>query len=53
MTETPNTFWSLFSGYSVIWLLIVFFVLNVMAGQKRLENKLEELESRLNRNPNQ
>ncbi len=46
MMETPNTFWDLFFGYSVLWGLIVLFMLRVQSEQRRMAARLSELESR-------
>ncbi len=45
--ETPDTYNSLFFGYSAIWLLVVFFVVRLMAGQKKIAAELTQLKTQL------
>jgi CcmD family protein len=44
METTPDTFPSLFLGYSVIWGLIVIFCIRLGLKQRALERRLVELE---------
>lgn len=47
MDSTPNTFWSLCLGYSVLWGLIVLFLLRLAAAQHALLRRLERMEDRV------
>lgn len=47
METTPNTYWSLFAGYTAIWTLIVMFVIGLVREQRHLARRLKELEQRL------
>ena len=44
--DTPDTFWSLFAGYSVFWILIAGFALRLMVEQRGIASRLQQLEER-------
>ena len=41
----PDTYWDLFAGYTVIWLIIAFFVFRLVRSQSELQKKIEKLQS--------
>lgn len=47
--NTPDTYWDLFWGYSVIWGCIVFFVFWLLKEQRQLKNRLQSISERLER----
>ena len=47
LETTPDTFWSLFAGYAVIWAFVVFFLVRLMLEQSALKKRLSELEKLL------
>jgi CcmD family protein len=40
---TPDTFPALFQGYTVVWVLLVVYVVSLGARLKRLESRLQRL----------
>jgi CcmD family protein len=43
----PNTFSSLFFGYSAFWLLIAFFIIKLSMDQRKLSAEIKELQQKL------
>ena len=43
---TPDTYMHLFFGYSVIWGLIVFYLVALMHGQRKLTREIAELKNK-------
>lgn len=44
MDAVPNTFPSLFWGYTVIWLVLAAYLFSMLRRLSRLEKSLQELE---------
>ena len=45
MTEVPDTFSSLFWGYSAIWAIMVVYLVSLVRRVSRLEKRLDEEKS--------
>jgi len=42
MYTTPDTYWDLFAGYSVLWAFVAFFLFRLVSKQRKLSKLLEE-----------
>jgi uncharacterized membrane protein YciS (DUF1049 family) len=45
--NTPDTYLDLFFGYTMLWLLLVFFVFKMNQSQREVANKLKTLEHKM------
>lgn len=44
--NTPDTYFDLFVGFSIVWLLIALFVYQLRSEQRSLARRIDELEGR-------
>ncbi len=42
MDNPPDTFWHLFWGYTIIWILIVLYLATLARRVKKIEKKLRQ-----------